>query len=563
MENNATVALKFRTVDGDLIVNENTTIQLRKGTFLLKSGEGISESIAEQLLASRFLFICIEGSSENVRAIIFFDQEEDLFSEIQINNPTLRLGSYDLPPARITPIDTGSVRNAIYSFLSKKDQDLFSVRAQRFLKNPHILTSLFNHIMSIKSKDHLNFISQLRVISDRLREYLKPKIKKINRDHHELWGSYYGSKISFVDGGMSRIISIPGSEPMGIRVGTYSVIPGETDLEQREDWNLNSHVIGDVLCDKDIIDEEDYQTDTKRLQEAARFILEPLEALNYLKESGQKPEILFLHGPLQNKFETYDERDPSYIPGVDKDFLEKYGILKSDVSSQIQHLPEDKNGRVIWNGCIAIYALIMKKIHDSSIPIVGVVERAHSISLINATLNMIVEERIIPESTKRKLIKVIRKYEIKDEFLFGCILEEGEYIQPIEITKNLKRKAHDRWQPVIEQFPKVYSTMLKSSANNFPFRVEMNNISSESSYNTIMSLLYHTALLLPNYAFPVGIDIADKYAKIPDWLSKGISARLTAGILNKVLQTGNDRLLRQTRQLLARSPRDFFFRPKS
>ena len=87
-------------------------------------------------------------------------------------------------------------------------------------------------------------------------------------------------------------------------------------------------------------------------------------------------------------------------------------------------------------------------------------------------------------------------------------------------------------------------------------------MNTRPTVNEIMSLIYHTALLLPNYAFPVGIDIADKYAKIPDWLSKGISARLTANILNRVLQTGNDRILRQVRQLLARSPRDFFFRPK-
>jgi hypothetical protein len=104
--------------------------------------------------------------------------------------------------------------------------------------------------------------------------------------------------------------------------------------------------------------------------------------------------------------------------------------------------------------------------------------------------------------------------------------------------------------------------MLKTSANNFPFRVELNNLNLKPAVHEIMGLLYHTALLLPNYAFPVGLDIADKYAKIPDWLSKGISARLTANILNRVLQTGNDRILKQIRQLLARSPRDFFYRPK-
>jgi hypothetical protein len=78
-----------------------------------------------------------------------------------------------------------------------------------------------------------------------------------------------------------------------------------------------------------------------------------------------------------------------------------------------------------------------------------------------------------------------------------------------------------------------------------------------------MSLLYHMSLLLPNYAFPVGIDIADKYVKIPDWLSKGVSASLTAAVLKKLLKSGDERALIQVRRLLALAPRDFFFRPKA
>ena len=157
----------------------------------------------------------------------------------------------------------------------------------------------------------------------------------------------------------------------------------------------------------------------------------------------------------------------------------------------------------------------------------------------------------------------VRKYEIEDEFLFGCVLEEGEYLTPVEVEKNLRRRAHPDWKPVVDQFPPVYSGMLKCSANAFPFRVEMNKTDTREATHSIMSLLFHTSRLLPNYAFPVGLDIVDKYAKVPDWLSQGISARLTASILQKVLQTGNDRLLRQVRQLLARSPRDFFYRPKT
>jgi hypothetical protein len=54
----------------------------------------------------------------------------------------------------------------------------------------------------------------------------------------------------------------------------------------------------------------------------------------------------------------------------------------------------------------------------------------------------------------------------------------------------------------------------------------------------------------------------DKYAKVPDWLSRNISARLAATVLNKAMAEGDSRLVAQIRQLLAHTPRDFFYRPQ-
>ena len=79
----------------------------------------------------------------------------------------------------------------------------------------------------------------------------------------------------------------------------------------------------------------------------------------------------------------------------------------------------------------------------------------------------------------------------------------------------------------------------------------------------VMRPLYHTARLLPRYAFPVGLDIVDKYAKVPDWLSKNISARMAARVLNRTIAEGDARLVAQVRRLLAHTPRDFFYRPNS
>lgn len=79
----------------------------------------------------------------------------------------------------------------------------------------------------------------------------------------------------------------------------------------------------------------------------------------------------------------------------------------------------------------------------------------------------------------------------------------------------------------------------------------------------MLRLLYHTARLLPRYAFPVGLDIVDKYAKVPEWLSGNISARLAATVLNRAMAEGDARLIAQVRRLLSHTPRDFFYRPKA
>ena len=558
------VQVKFRNRDGVLIVAEDTKIENIKGTLCLKMATDKAEAAVARLDSSEYVFAVFEGSSERTTATLCFaGQESAPFETMEGENPTLRFGAFDLPPSKVTVVDAPLVRAAIYAFLAGSDPQLFSVGAQRFLSTPHILTHLFSHVMSLESADHIAYISTLKVIADQLRSLLAPRIRKVQRNHHELWSTFYGERISFLDGGVSRIVSLPGTEPMGIRVGMYTVIPGERNPEERESWQLHSYVVGDVVNDKSLITELDYRTDTKRLQEAARYILESLSALRHLAEAGERPRLLLLHGPLQNAFEEYDEAHPSFIPGVSKAFLESVGIRREEVVGAVANIPSDDHGQPLWNACIPIYLFIMKRLREMSVPVAGVVERGRGISFAMAAIDSLVGDGVLPRSTRSKLLKRLLRYEISDELLFGCILEEGEYLEPLRLVKNVPRRAHDRWQPVVAQFVAPIATMIKCSATNFPYRVEMAVAPDTEELDRLMSLLYHMSLLLPNYSFPVGIDIADKYAKIPDWLSKGLSARLTANVLRKVLETGDAKLLMKVRRLLALSPRDFFFRPKA
>jgi hypothetical protein len=211
---------------------------------------------------------------------------------------------------------------------------------------------------------------------------------------------------------------------------------------------------------------------------------------------------------------------------------------------------------------MAVYAYIMLALQRHSVPVIGVVERVAGRSVTTAVLNALREDRAIDDSYVKRVGAILDRYDIKDDFLFGCVLQAGEYLSPIRVDKNLVRRARDRWQPVVRQYPQPLATMLKCEDTRFPFRVECNEVAGQQ-HADVVRLLYHTARLLPNYAFPVGLDIADKFAKIPDWISRGISAEVSAVILRRAVKTGDPRVVAQVRQLLARTPRDFFFRPSS
>ena len=523
----------------------------------------IEEDFIKNWENSEYLFVSVEGANEALTVItVFMDSTQTCFDDIRSHDETLRLENFDLPPISATVVSSPDLRSAIYTWLGDKYRNLFSINAHQFLNAPHILTSLFEHIGSISSKDSISFIDKVRTISDHFRDWMGPRIKLIERNHHDLWSKVYGERISFLDGGMSRIIGLPSIDPMGIRVGTYTVIPGEDDPEKRESWTMESAVIGDILNDREIIEDSDYKTDAKRLQEAARYILEPLCLLNHSKAKPE-PYTCLLHGPLQNQFNQYDELRPAYIPGVDSEYLASKKIHREDILDDLTDIPSTSDGKMLWNSAIPIYVYIMRRISEIDIPLLGVVERAASRSMLIAALDGLVADGEITKRTKRRVQREILNLDLNDQAIFGCVLEPGEYIEPMEITKNWENRANDRWRPLMPQMPKVTSTILKCSEHSFPFRVELNRTFPTDRMHEIMKLVYHTALLLPRYAFPVGIDIVDKYAKIPDWMSKGISTHLTAKIMLHCLQKGDVKTLQKMRTLLSRSPRDFFFRPKA
>lgn len=570
----ADVTIRFRGSAGDLISDDRAKL------FVQESGRSLlfSEPLARELIlrASEdvLLFLHFEQANGVVRITAHFTTLGQ-FERFAQERPALRLASYDLPPAYSTEIEPSSLRDgmdadSIYDVLLQQiqaeDPKLFTIHTERFLSAPHLLVPLLTHLASLSAEDNLKFPIQLRRLADQFRSILEMpsspiRIGKIERNHLEAWAAADGRQFAFLDGGIAKVAGLPGTEPTALRVGVYCVRAGDTNLKTREDWSLLPFVVGDII-DKNTgvhMDDND-QIDLRRLGEAVRYTLELLTALKFI-EAHPTVDMLFSHGPLVNTFVMYDEGEPHFIPFLKESFLSECGITTRAIEEAISRIPPGIGGKRMSRQFMAVYGYLLCRMAGCAVPLIGVVERSAGIWLALAVLECAVEKGIVMEDYKNKVLALLKRYNISDDFLFGCVLEEGEYLTPTLIAKNPKHRAREKWQDVVGQYKRPFATLLKTTETTFPFRVEM-NAAGEARQVEVMRTLYHTARLLPRYAFPVGLDIVDKYAKVPDWLSKGISARMAARVLNRTIAEGDARLVAQVRRLLAHTPRDFFYRPK-
>ena len=310
------------------------------------------------------------------------------------------------------------------------------------------------------------------------------------------WNSCKGKCIGFVDGGVANI-DIPTSTPLGIRVGSYVVRPGD-DSNDREEFSIEFELVDELFSLKSKT-YEDIFDDQSKLQDAARMTLE-VSAVRKLLNRVKDISAVLLHGPLINPVSPYG--------------LKGFPAFKPDLASQLtgEEIQEGDNSHFV-----AVYLQILDFLKEKEIPVLGVIERNNTKScrfVANILASLEKKKQLSTKIYRSLQDRLEEEITLNDSMILDIILEPGEFVSPLSVNRQgTENHWPNDWKSHIRRYPLANTTYIKPSENSEPFRIE--SFDNLSDYQEWYSLIFYTSRLLPNYGFPVGLDIVDKYAKVP------------------------------------------------
>lgn len=391
------------------------------------------------------------------------------------------------------------------------------------------------------------FVAQLSRTAAAMRKLMEDHdlIRRLPYRPTAFWPSLHSQAFAFIDAGVANI-ELPSAAPIGIRVGSYIVRPGE-DSEARERFDIQLSLVDDLYSDEGVLYDADF-LDIAKLRDAARMASETAAAY-HLATSGEHLDAIVLHGPLVNPVAPYGLDDfPAFS-------LSACRMLLAD---------EEWDGEEQDRQFVALYLEILNKLRDTETPVVGAVERSigRDPVVVRRILNRLQDERALRQQKVKEFLEDMAAFGLNDASLFDVVLGEGEYVKPLAVMRQgPENKWPDSWKQWIRAYPDVITTYLKPSEMVMPFRVEaFDNI---RNFEGVLDLILHTSRLLPSYGFPVGLDIVDKFAKVPAWMSRSVKGQHQVVLLQKAIASGDVRAIAFAKRVLTAKGRDWLFRPSA
>ena len=435
------------------------------------------------------------------------------------------------------------------------------------IRSPHVLEHMLRASSDLSAPAQFSFMATVEELASQLRRLLLETggISRIDKDHGTFWPKVANQRVGFVDGGLANL-SMFGAAPIAARVGGYAVIPGDRGVD-REEFIVLKHLIDELYTSDDGGVYDGSFPDVGALRDAARISIEAAGGVQML---STYPDLrwLLIHGALVNPVSRYTDvmrngRVRHTFPNFSHRALAD--LLPGEYS---EALPRDRN-------FISVHLRQLEYLQSADTPVCGVVERESSTSSVCRALLDSLDDDLIhdllplpPAKWKTWFRNAVdpsgdedfEGQRISDSLLFRCVLEPGELLLPVELDRNELRRAPKAWMDVISRYPKPRVSYLQVNQWSSPIRLEIfeNDL---GRYKDIAELVLHCALLLPRYAFPIGLDIVDKFARIPNWMSRPINTHTAVQALKTALDEGDTSLFDSLRRILCGTGRDFLTRP--
>jgi len=413
------------------------------------------------------------------------------------------------------------------------------------------------------------------------------------------WGKLQDEVVTFIDGGIGRV-QISSQVPILLRVGSYQVRTGERRLSEREKFGYYPVILGDL---------QGGSKERKDFPDIVRITAELLAGLSAL-ERTEDLRVLMFHGPLVYLVGAYAGHTPFTENDIDL-FLHHYGATpdcgrelkeeflqeaRLDIYPRMTDRSDEWCRRRLFEPLAWMAFLYRRMIalafSRRPVPIIaGVVERGQLREFSMCYLLERVFRGLRDKGNADYFNKMYGRADLTspralldrlgytDTLLLAMLLEPGQYSEPWEVSKydglrlvdvslpdepGKSRVDFAPLRPGPVGFPRVRGCYVHVSETTEPVRLEVLAHLGDDQIDEAARRAYLYARLLPRYGFPVGLDVADKHAHVPDWLTRAYS-KLIRHHLGVSLQRGeiSDAEMRRILvQAIYVTHRDWLFRPR-
>jgi hypothetical protein len=346
--------------------------------------------------------------------------------------------------------------------------------------------------------------------------------------------------VAFVDGGISKV-DVGLGVPLIVRAGIFRVKQGERDLEKRETFDHFPLMLGQLKGGLKA---------NSRYPDVVRELVELGALVTALEdERFSDVRLLMLHGPLQFVSGPFFEH--WFCP---EDYEQMLGLSEgrphvSEVLGQFagwcQRCQLNGTGRCQQTildqqlPAVCMLAFLQHYVFDRAaqkdVLVCGVVERSFGRSITKYVVKRMLDKS--PEVFER-LLGSLGMEGRANSTQADAILDATRYNDAILLALALNRAEQLDWHPVdplkiakderAALFPKVQTTFVRTTSAKYPMRIEAPKSYGAEQLEEIVGRTFDYAGLLPNFAFPIGLDIVDKFAAVPAWMTKAYKQLILA-----------------------------------